>query len=295
MTKSSTRRALGRGLTALIPQDSEEKGSNNEIVLVDSNAIKENPFQPRVDFNQEEIAGLAESIKAQGLLQPILLRKKTNGYEIISGERRFRACKILGYDRVPAIVKPQVADREMLELALVENIQREDLNEIEEARGYQRLLLECGLSHEQLSERVGKSRSVVTNTLRLLKLPDDIQEMIRNGGISAGHARALLAIDNAEKQRELANRIRDDKLTVRAIEELGKKTGAPAGPAKKGAEKKAAAPRDPDLTNQIEQLQYRFGTAVDITTTPAGAGTISIKFYSKDDLNRILDIFSKCK
>jgi ParB family chromosome partitioning protein len=286
--KSSHRRALGRGLTALIPQDTEDKGSGDEIVYIDINAVRENPFQPRRDFDDVELRQLADSIKSQGLLQPILLRKKGAGYEIISGERRFRALRLLGNDKIPGIVKPQVADRDMIELSLVENIQRENLNPIEEAEAFQRLLLECGLSHEKLSERVGKSRSAVTNALRLLKLSADVLEMVRNGGLSAGHARALLSIDGIENQREMARRIAAGQWSVRQIEELTKAAGPPAKNAGDKAPKRPLPRMDPDLSNQMEQLQYRFGTPVTVTQTAGGSGKIHIAFFTKDDLDRIL-------
>jgi ParB family chromosome partitioning protein len=286
--KSNHRRALGRGLTALIPQDTEDKGSGDEIVYIDVNAVRENPFQPRRDFDDDELQQLADSIKSQGLLQPILLRKKGAGYEIISGERRFRALRLLGNDKIPGIVKPQVADRDMIELSLVENIQRENLNPIEEAEAYQRLLLECGLSHEKLSERVGKSRSVVTNALRLLKLSGDVQEMVRKSELSAGHARALLSIDSIEKQRELARRIVAEQWSVRQIEEVTKNARPPLKGAGGQAPKRAAQRMDPDLTEQIEQLQYRFGTPVTVTQTANGSGKFAIAFFTKDDRDRIL-------
>jgi ParB family transcriptional regulator, chromosome partitioning protein len=212
MAKTNHRRALGRGLTTLIPQDSLDTGSGSEVVMVDIHAIRSNPFQPRIDFNETEIAGLAESIRNQGLLQPVVLRKKVDGYEIISGERRLRALKHLGNNQVPSFVKAQVSDREMLELALVENIQREDLNDIEEAVGYQRLLQECSLSHEDLAQRVGKSRSAVTNIMRLLKLPEEIQVLLREKKLSMGHARALLAMQDPAEQRALARRIIEQDL-----------------------------------------------------------------------------------
>ncbi len=290
MAKPLARRALGRGLTNLIPQDTEELGSGNEVVFVDINAIRPNPFQPRTVFNEEEIHGLAESIKNQGLLQPIVLRKKHDGYEIISGERRFRAMGFLGNDQVPAIVKPSITDREMMEMALVENIQREDLNELEKAYAYQKLLLECGLSHEELSLRVGKSRSVITNALRLLKLPQVIQDMLSQNKLTAGHARSLVALDDEQKQLALAERIIADGLTVRDVEAL-----ATVGKDKKPKEshKKAhetIAPRDPDLAAVIEQLQYRFGSPIVIKPAAKDKGKIEINYFSKDDFNRIYDL-----
>ena len=218
MNSSHARRALGRGLTNLIPVDNEEHGSGAEVVSVDINAIAPNPFQPRYDFDKDEIAGLAQSIEKQWLLQPILLRKKNDGFEIISGERRFRALKLLGNDKVPCIVKPNITDHEMIEMALVENIQRESLNDIEQANAYQRLKMECGLSHEEISKKVGKSRSAITNYLRLLKLPEEIQEKLRKKELTMGHARALLAIENPAQQKAMAQKIIAENLTVRDIE-----------------------------------------------------------------------------
>lgn len=191
MANKKTRQALGRGLSSLIPVLDGEKISDTDILDVAIDEIMPNPFQPRKDFNREEIESLADSIKSQGLLQPVVLRKRAGRYEIISGERRLRAMKHIGEKSIPAIVKEKISDGKMLEMALVENIQREDLNDIELAKSYQRLLFECGLSHKDLSEHIGKSRSAITNTLRLLKLPEKIQTLTREGKISSGHARAL--------------------------------------------------------------------------------------------------------
>lgn len=291
------RQVLGRGLSSLIPMDSEEKGSDNEVMFVDIPSIQTNPFQPRLDFDDVEIKGLAESIDKQGLLQPIVLRKHENGYQIISGERRFRALKLLGRDKAPCIVKAKVSDREMLEMALVENIQRENLNEIEEALSYQRLLFECNLSHQELSERVGKSRTTITNTLRLLKLPENIQNLLRDKKMTMGHARALISIDDQEKQATLARRIVEENLTVREVEFFGKndeqvlvqkETGKKEKTAK---ERESPAELDPDLKHQQDQLRYRFGTDVAIHLNEISKkGRIEVPFYTMDDLNRILDL-----
>ena len=293
MSKATQRKALGRGLSNLIPTDSEELGSNDNIVSVAIDAIVPNPFQPRTYFNDEEIAGLAESIKNQGLLQPIVLRKKNSTYEIISGERRFRALKKLEYDKVPAIVKAKVTDREMLEMAIVENIQREELSEIEKAVAYQQLLLKCGLSHEQLSERVGKSRSAITNTIRLLKLPEEIQAMVRTGAISMGHARALLSIDDADKQLALAKRIISETLTVRDVENGGQPAKQQKGPAQPTAQKQSSTPQDPEITHIAEQLQYHLGTQVSLQLSDSGKGKIEISFFNKEDLDRVLGVLLK--
>jgi ParB family chromosome partitioning protein len=294
MASAHHRRALGRGLTNLIPQDSEEKGSDNEVVLVDSNAIRPNPFQPRREFDQKELEGLAGSIKTQGLLQAIILRRKVDGYEIISGERRFRALMLLGEDKIPSIIKPKVTDGEMIEMALVENIQREDLNDIEQAGAYFRLLSECGLSHEELSTRVGKSRSAITNTLRLLKLPEEIQQMVIRGDISMGHARALLAIDDSRSQKELCQRIVAQKLSVREVEEAVQH-GKEKKPHEKGGgvKKKTLGGKDPDHRALVEKLQYKFGTKISFIDLRNDKGKIEIHYYNKDDLNRIIELLAK--
>lgn len=290
MAKTNHRRALGRGLIALIPQDSIENGSGSEIVMVDIHAIRQNPFQPRTDFNEVEIAGLAESIRNQGLLQPIVLRKKVDGYEIISGERRLRALKHLGRDQAPSIVRAKVTDREMLEMALVENIQRQDLNDIETAVAYQRLLLECNLSHEALADRVGKSRSAVTNMMRLLKLPEEIQALLKSRKLSMGHARALLALQDPAQQLALARRIAEQDLSVRSLESLLKETG---GKKSKKAPALAPTPQNPDVRQALEQLQYRVGSKVTLVTRSGGKGAIEIPFFNADDLHRILSVLVK--
>jgi ParB family chromosome partitioning protein len=297
MAQNKIRRALGRGLTNLIPIDSEEKGSGNDILYVDINSISVNPFQPRQDFNKDEIKNLAESIKSQGLLQPIILRKTGNKYEIISGERRFRAMKYLGDNKIPSIIKAKISDNEMLEMALVENIQREDLNDIEVAHSYQKLLFDCGLSHRELSTRVGKSRSVITNTLRLLKLPRKIQDMIRKGQISSGHARALLSIKNSQDQYSLAQKIISRNLSVREIESIAQaKSDKRKKQGKKGAKNrkiKYGNFSDPDIQYQEEQLRYHFGTDVKILMKENYKGKIEINYYTKQDLERILNIVLK--
>ncbi|MBD3239279.1 MAG: ParB/RepB/Spo0J family partition protein [Chitinivibrionales bacterium] len=293
MNKTARRRALGRGLSALIPADHEDAGSQGGTEMVDAHALTPNPFQPRTDFDQEEIDGLAKSIEAQGLLQPVIVRKKVNGYEIVSGERRVRAMKQLGWDQIPCIVKGKVSDREMLELALVENIQRENLNDIEQAAAYQRLLLECSLSHEELSERVGKSRSTITNTLRLLKLPQHIQQLIRDGAITSGHARALLAVDDTTTLRRLADRIAKEGLSVREIEEAVRESKGAAQPRPRKPRKDGGAGHnrhlDPDTTRCLEQLQYRYGTAVRINGG-TDKGRVEIHYSTGDDLNRVLNL-----
>jgi ParB family chromosome partitioning protein len=286
MANAKTRRALGRGLSSLIPQHGEQRGQT-EVVAVDIDSIDANPFQPRSDFEEEEIRNLADSIKEQGLLQAIIVRPKANRFQIVSGERRVRALRLLKESVVPCVVKQRVSDREMLELALVENIQREDLNDIEKAKAYEKLLAECGLSHEQLSARISTSRSVVTNTLRLLKLPEQVQEMIRRSQISMGHARALLALSDEARQIRLAQKIAGEGLSVREVEKIVRHGG-------KSRQKKkmtrSRASQDADIQQAVEKLQYRFGTAVTIASRSKKGGKIEIAFYSSEDFERILAI-----
>jgi ParB family transcriptional regulator, chromosome partitioning protein len=294
MNKNSTaRRALGRGLSNLIPVDSEERGSDNNVVFISADALRANPFQPRRDISDEEIEGLAQSIETQGLLQPLVVRKKVDGYEIISGERRFRALQKLKRDKVLCIVRPKVSDREMLELALVENLQRENLNDIETATAYQKLLLECSWSHEELAKRVGKSRSAVSNTLRLLKLPVNIQQLVRNSALSMGHVRALLSLDNEERQKELAQKAVDEQWSVRQMESAVLASAGNKGRLRAGSEKKVSAPHlEPDLAAALEKIQYRFGTSVKLSGNPAGKGKIEISFLGPDDLHRIFTLLA---
>ncbi len=280
------RKALGRGLSNLIPTQVESSSNNEEIHLIDINAIRTNPFQPRTDFDEDEIQGLADSIENQGLLQPVVVRQKDNFYEIISGERRTRAFKLLKKDKVPCIIKNKVTDREMLELALVENIQREELNEIEKAIAYQKLLLECNYTHDELSKQVGKSRTVITNSLRLLNLPDEVQQMVRKNQISMGHARALLALQDSKQMLDLANRIINENLSVRDIE---KETQESKGN-KKIKIQPAEPLMDPDLANVVERLQYKFGTSVSIKQSTKEKGKLEFDYFNQQDLTRIVDI-----
>jgi ParB family chromosome partitioning protein len=290
MKKQPARRALGRGLSNLIPThiDGDNSISNEEISLIDISSIKTNPYQPRIDFNEEEIRNLAQSIENQGLLQPVVVRQKDSHYEIISGERRFRAFCYLKRDKLPCIVKTKITDRKMLELALVENIQREELNEIEKAIAYQKLLLEFNYTHEELSKQVGKSRTAITNSLRLLNLPEEIQQMVRQERITMGHARALLALENEKDQLQLAHRIETENLSVRDIEkesQANKEKKIQKLPYKKKEE-----PLDPDIANILERLQYKFGTAVKIKPSSENVGKLEIDYYNQSDLIRIVDL-----
>ena len=289
---------LGRGLSALIPTGPEleetiiadRAAPENEIVELDWNKIATNPYQPRKEFKLEEIQSLAESIKNHGLMQPVLVRQKSDSaYEIISGERRFRALRSLGRETISCVVRKQITDREMMEMALVENLQREDLNEIEKAEAYQRLLLDHNYSHEELAARVGKSRTAISNSLRLLNLPVEIKEMVRDKSISMGHARALLALEDGAKQIEMAKRVVTENLSVRAIEKETQAVVVITKPKKikPGAD---SQPTDPDTTSLIEKLRYKFGTQVAIKKRGADRGTLEIDYFSENDFSRIIDL-----
>jgi len=287
MTPKKSRRALGRGLSKLIPVVDPENEVENEVVEISISQIAANPFQPRRTFHEEDIKDLAGSIKSQGLLQPIVVRRKGDEFEIISGERRLRALKFLDSTKASCIIKERVSDTKLLEMALVENIQRENLNDMEIAESYQKLLLQCGLSHKELSEQVGKSRSVITNTLRLLKLPEKVQVMVREGAISTGHARAILSIDNAKDQCALAEKVVARGLTVRDVERL---VQSGTNKKKRGAGALKQRSNDPDILHQEERLRYHYGTDVKIVMKNDKKGKVEIHYYTKEDLNRVLNI-----
>jgi ParB family chromosome partitioning protein len=287
---AAKRKALGKSLSVLIPTGPPEAVGNDggEIYQVDIGAIDPNPYQPRREFDEGEIAGLAESIKNQGLLQPVVLRKKGNRYEIISGERRVRAFRRLRRDTVPCYVRGNVSDGEMLELALVENIQREELNEIEKAAAYKKLLEQRGYTHDALAEKVGKSRAAITNAMRLLNLPEAVLEMVRKNEISAGHARAVLAEEGAEAQTEAARRILRDGLTVRAAEGAAKAGKGGRGKAKPVS--RAGGPEDPNVASVLERLCYMVGAPVRLKAAGGGGGRLEIDYFSEEDLVRLFDV-----
>ncbi len=278
------RKALGKGLSALIPEKTvEEAVHKEEIVYVQSEQIKPNPFQPREDFNQQSIEELAQSIKEKGVIQPLLVRRRGDNYELIAGERRLRAANSLGLKEIPIIVR-NVTDQDSLELALIENIQREDLNPIEEAHAYQHLLDKFNVTQEKISEVLGKARVTITNTLRLLKLPHEIQEEMKKGRISFAHGRALLEIEDANHQRRLAQDIIAKGLSVRELESLIK-TSRP----KVFKRKIGAGSREPIVAILEEQLQHALATKVRISKRKK-RGHINIEFYSQEDLERIVNV-----
>ena len=288
---SKKRNALGRGLGALLedtPTQASKKefgeGTVSELTLKN---IEVNPFQPRTSFDEEALQELADSIRTQGIIQPVTVRKLgEDKFQLISGERRYQASKLAGLDAIPAYVRT-ANDQQMLEMALIENIQRENLNALEISLSYQRLITECNLKQEELGDRVGKKRATVNNYLRLLKLPPDIQAALRDGNISMGHARALVNIENVEAQLAILKKIISEDLSVRKTEALARQ--AMATPVKKAVE----APKDEQFGREIVNLQNQlgshFGTKVSIKSD-GKKGEIKIPFVSVEDLNRILEI-----
>lgn len=285
------RSGLGRGLGALL-EDTDEKevisGSKatikGAIGEIDINLIEVNPFQPRTDFNQDALRELAESIKVQGIIQPITVRALSETeFQLISGERRLQASKLAGLTKIPAYIRT-ADDQQMLEMALIENIQRENLNSIEIALSYQRLISECNLKQEELGDRVGKNRSTVTNYLRLLKLPPDIQIALRDGKLSMGHARAIISIENVDQQLDIFQRILKEDLSVRKVEELVRQ-----GSGKATSTRKENVPNAELLAIQ-KKLTSHFGTKIFIKADEDNKGEIKIPFISGEELNRILEI-----
>ena len=285
---------LGKGLNALIPEDTvilepkkgKDKNDDNGYSLIDINLIKSNESQPRKLFDDEKIMELAESIKSNGIIQPLILRKDKDEYIIVAGERRWRAAKYIGIKEIPAVIM-DLTEKQILEISLIENIQREDLNSIEEAIAYKKLITDFDLTQEQLSKRIGKSRVAITNTMRLLNLSEDVQQYIIEGVISEGHGRALLAITGSKLQCELAQNVIDDKLSVRELEFLIRKLKTKSEPSKSKAKKET----NPYYKEVIEKLENYFGTKVNVTNKN-NKGKIEIEYYSEEDLQRILEIIN---
>lgn len=282
---------LGKGLNALIPDEvsnninSKKENNKDGVALIDINLIKNNNEQPRKLFDDEKILELAESIKHNGIIQPIILRKVGNNYIIVAGERRWRAAKLIGIKEIPSIIM-DLTDKQVMEISLIENIQRQDLNSIEEANAYKKLISEFNLTQEELSKRLGKSRTAITNTMRLLNLSEGVKQYLIEGVISEGHGRALLSINEANLQCEVAQKVIDDKLSVHELEKFIKdcKEKKVAKPHKK--ENEELNPYYKDIT---ERLQGYFGTKVNISNKN-NKGKIEIEYYSYEDLQRILDI-----
>ena len=279
---SPKKKALGRGLGSLIQEAQTETGSNvsGQENKVSIQEIHPNPNQPRTHFNETQLQELSESIREHGVLQPLLVRKGLEGYEIIAGERRYQAAKIAGIDELPVIIK-DVDDQEMLALALIENLQRSDLNPIEEAKGYRQLIQASGMTQEALSKAVSKSRSAITNSLRLLDLPEVVQDMLYDGKLSAGHARAILAVPFEDARIKLAEKVVAEGLSVRATENLAPLFSV-------GDTPKAPRPVTPQSYKKAARvLRQVFNTNVRVKAT-RGKNKIEIEFKDEDDLARIL-------
>jgi ParB family transcriptional regulator, chromosome partitioning protein len=277
------RKALGRGIRALIPgDDSSAKAPAESIERIALDRIRTNPMQPRTEMDEKHLAELADSIRERGLVQPIVVRRKGYDFELIAGERRFQACRRLGLAEIPAVIK-DVPDDQLLELALIENIQREDLNPIDEARAYQKLIETLGLTQAAAAARVGKDRATVANSLRLLMLQDDIQKLVASGQLTAGHARALLALGSPEEMLQTALQIVAEGLTVRTIEEMGRAGRKPRHHGRRSKRRPI-----PELVRIEEQLQRRMGTRVRVQGTQH-KGSIAIEYYSIEELERIIE------
>lgn len=275
------RKALGKGISALIPE--KETGRKDEIIYVQSDRIKPNPFQPREDFDSQSIEDLAQSIKEKGVIQPLLVRRKGDYFELIAGERRLRASNLLKLNELPIIVK-DVEDKDSLELALIENIQRQSLNPIEEAHAYQYLIDKFEVTQEKISEVLGKARASVTNTLRLLKLPQEVQAEIKKGNLSFAHGKVLLEIEDVNLQRRLAQEAVAKGFSVKELEAMIKSRHF--RPAKR---RMGQAVREPAIAALEEELQHILATKVRISKRKK-RGNINIEFYSQEDLGRIINI-----
>ncbi len=288
---------LGKGLDSLITdkvnkpaaKDASIAPSEDQAVMVPINKIEPNKEQPRKNFNEDALLELSESIKQMGIIQPIVVQDRDTFYEIIAGERRWRAAKQAGLKKVPVIIK-HYTEQEIVEISLIENIQREDLNPIEEAFAYKRLLTEFNLKQDEVAERVSKSRTAVTNSMRLLKLDERVQQMVIDDMIQTGHARALLGIDDAEKQYAMAQKVFDEKLSVRETEKLVKKSQKEKEEVEKAKIDKQLEIVYQDLEEKMKQI---LGTKVNINAKDENKGKIEIEYYNKEDLDRIIEMITQ--
>jgi ParB family chromosome partitioning protein len=275
--------ALGRGLEALIPTGSPDGEKSGQWRFLPLEKIAPNPFQPRKSFNQEGLQELSDSIKSRGMLQPILVKKDGSGYLMVAGERRFRAAKLAGLEKVSAVVLDDIKETDTLQIALAENLQREDLNPIETAEAYRALLEQCGLTQTQLAGRVHKNRASVANTLRLLTLPDNIRQLVAEGKLSEGHARAILSVADPTMRDRIAQRIISQTLSVRQAESMARKTKR---------RKLTVKRKSPAIEDAETFLKHTLGTAVRIIPG-LKKGHIEIEYYGNEDLSRLLDLFRK--
>ena len=292
-------RGLGKGLDSLIPNAVGEAKAKKEVskekaeerttpdTMVKITMVEPNRKQPRKNFDEDALLELSDSIKQFGVIQPIVVQDRKDHYEIIAGERRWRAAKMAGIKEVPVIIK-NYTEQEIVEISLIENIQREDLNPIEEAQAYKRLLTEFNLKQDEVAERVSKSRTAVTNSMRLLKLSEEVQQMVINDMLSTGHARALLAVENPEEQYTLAQKVFDEKLSVRDVEKLVKNIHKPTKTKK--PDNKALSLIYQDIE---EKLKQALSTKVSVVAKEEGAGKIEVEFYNHEDLERLMEIITK--
>lgn len=290
-------RGLGKGLDSLIPvavpktepaEKETNKEDNTQGIYVKITKVEPNREQPRKNFDEDALQELADSIKQYGIVEPLIVQDRNTYYEIIAGERRWRAAKLAGLKEVPVIIR-NYTEQEIVEISLIENIQREDLNPIEEAQAYRRLLTEFNLKQDEVAERVSKSRTAVTNSMRLLKLCDEVQQMIIDDMITTGHARALISIEDPEQQYTIAQKVFDEKLSVRDVEKLVKNLNKPEKVKKEVVADKALEAVYQDLE---EKLKQSLGTKVSITSKGDGSGKLEIEFYTHDDLEKITDLLT---
>ncbi len=280
-----TRKALGKGLEAIFGNLGNEvvhPKTGASVLEIEISNISPNPFQPRQEFSEADIQDLANSIREKGLLQPILLRKHKNGYQIVAGERRFRAYQLLKKTKISALVRDQLSDQDMMEMALIENLQRVQLNAIEEALAFEQLINACGITHEELAQKLGKSRSAITNTLRLLKLENELQTWIREGKLTAGHGRALLQSEPQQRIR-LAQKIMADHLNVRLAEKSNPKPAPAPAPTN---------PQNADTRAFVEKLRFLLGTKIVMKGTEQ-RGILEIHYMSRQDLETLSDLLER--
>jgi ParB family chromosome partitioning protein len=291
------KRGLGKGLDSLIPNSVDTKEPSQDVnkavspdTIVDINKLEPNRKQPRKNFDQESLLELSESIKQHGLIQPILVQDRGTFYEIVAGERRWRASKLAGLKEVPVIIR-NFTEQEIVEIALIENLQRQDLNPIEEAMAYKRLMTEFNLKQDEVAERVSKNRATIANSIRLLKLSENVQQMVIDRDISESHARAILSVENPDEQYKIALKIFNDKMSVRDVEKYIKNLNKPPKEIKAVNETLIA------IYNKLEEeLKEKLGTKVSITSKgDDGSGKLEIEFYNHDDLERITDLLKEIK
>lgn len=278
-----SRVVLGKGLGALIPGDDNKAISENKFRTIALDQIEPNPMQPRTDFDEDSLRQLSQSLKDDGLMQPLVVKTNGQGYTIIAGERRFRAARMAELKEVPVVVMDEIDDGRMLELALIENLQREDLNPIETAEAYRRLIDDCNLTQNLLAQKVGKSRAAVANTIRLNNLPESIKTMLRSGQLSEGHARTILSLDSETAMLKAARQIIDGALTVRQAETM---------PGRKKRRRLIPKKNLPALVEVENYLKQLLGTSVKISPG-LKRGKLEIEYYGDDDLNRLLEMFKK--